>query len=73
MRAGQGLIKPGESDTVEVFIDTSGKNGRIAKTVQVTSNDPDSPVVVLVLRADIQTAAPPPVPAASNTPQSSPE
>ena len=73
MRAGQGPIKPGESDTVDVFIDTSGKKGRIAKTVQVTSNDPDSPVVVLVLRADIQTAAPLPAPVVSNTPQSTPE
>jgi hypothetical protein len=73
VRAGQGPIKPGESDTVEVFIDTSGKRGRIAKAVQVTSNDPERPVVVLVLKADIQTAAPPPAPATSNTPRSTPE
>jgi hypothetical protein len=60
LRAGQGPIKPGESDTVDVYIDTAGKRGTFAKTVKVSTNDPSKPFIVLQFRATIIPPAGPP-------------
>jgi hypothetical protein len=53
LRAGQGPIKSGEADTVDVYIDTAGKRGTFAKTVTINTNDPSKPSVVLQLRATV--------------------
>jgi hypothetical protein len=57
LRAGQGPIKPGETDTIDVYIDTAGKRGAFAKTVTINTNDPAKPSVVLQLRATVMPPA----------------
>lgn len=57
LRSGQGPIKPGEKDTIDVYIDTAGKRGSFAKTVTINTNDPSNPSVVLQLRATVMAPA----------------
>jgi mono/diheme cytochrome c family protein len=47
-------IGPGETGEIKVTVDTSWKKGRVEKTVQVKSNDPLNPLVILQLRADVR-------------------
>ncbi len=72
VRAGQGPLKPGESDSVTVYVDTAGKNGKLTTGVRMFTNDPGKHSLVLVIKARV---VPPkkPAPAVANTPQSTPE
>lgn len=45
--------KPGEKGTIAAKFNTSGYNGRIVKTITVTSNDPDSPEIRLTIRGTL--------------------
>ncbi|HLN21700.1 MAG TPA: DUF1573 domain-containing protein [Bacteroidales bacterium] len=47
-------IKPGESGTIEVVFDTSGRNGMQTKTITVNSNA-SVPVVLLRITAEVET------------------
>lgn len=52
--ASSNHLKPGSSGALKVFLDTRNIVGsRIVKTVEVFSNDPKKPRVVLTLKADI--------------------
>ncbi len=46
-------IGPGGETEIEVKVETKGKRGRITKTVQIQSNDPRRPLVVIKLYADV--------------------
>jgi len=45
--------KPGEKGTIAAKFNTSGYNGRIVKTITVTSNDPDAPEIRLTIRGTL--------------------
>lgn len=46
-------LKPGESTKLDVMVDTAMKQGEVTKTVEVSSNDPDTPVVSLPIKMDV--------------------
>jgi hypothetical protein len=52
--ASSSHLKPGEKGKITAKIDMKGRTGTLYKTVQVASNDPKRPSVVLSLRATIQ-------------------
>jgi hypothetical protein len=45
--------KPGEKGAIVARFNTSGYNGRVVKTITVTSNDPDSPETRLTLSGNV--------------------
>jgi uncharacterized cupredoxin-like copper-binding protein len=47
-------LKPGEEANLKVEFDTSGRSGRNSKSITIFSNDPDNPVFVLTIYADIE-------------------
>ncbi len=52
--ASSGRLKPGASGAIRVLLDTRNRMGsRIFKTVEVFSNDPKNPKVVLTLKGEI--------------------
>jgi len=52
--ASSSHLKPGEKGKITAKIDMRGRKGPLFKTVQVSSNDPERPSVVLSLRATVQ-------------------
>jgi len=52
--ASSGRLEPGEKGKITAKVDMGGRKGALYKTVQVASNDPKRPSVVLSLRATIQ-------------------
>ncbi|HIA51569.1 MAG TPA: DUF1573 domain-containing protein [Candidatus Melainabacteria bacterium] len=48
------LLQPGESTTLTVQLDTSMKQDQVTKTVDVSSDDPDKPLVILSLSMDVE-------------------
>lgn len=53
--ASSSRLKPGEEGKIVATIDIKGKIGFLTKTVKVFTNDPQKPVVNLVLKALIKT------------------
>jgi len=49
--AGSDHLKPGERGTITVHVSTVMKAGSVAETVEVVSNDPKRPKIVLTLQA----------------------
>ena len=45
--ASSGRLEPGEEGKIGVRVDIKGKTGTLKKTVQVYTNDPQNPVIVL--------------------------
>ncbi|MCA9801201.1 MAG: DUF1573 domain-containing protein, partial [Cyanobacteria bacterium HKST-UBA02] len=45
-------LMPGESADLEIMIDTSMKQGKVDKTVEVSSNDPERPVVPVAIKME---------------------
>jgi hypothetical protein len=50
--AGSSHLKPGENGSIKVRVDFGYGIGKIVKTVEVFSNDPERPKVTLNLVAD---------------------
>jgi len=46
-------LAPGETADLEIMIDTSMKQGKVDKTVEVSSNDPNRPVVPVAIKMDV--------------------
>ena len=46
-------LEPGQEGVIRATVDTNRKKGRVVKTVQVKTNDPQHPLIVLKLRANI--------------------
>jgi len=69
--ASSSRLKPGEEGKIVATIDIKGKIGFLTKTVKVFTNDPQKPVVNLVLKALIKAQpASPPQPTPSSQPVS---
>jgi hypothetical protein len=49
----QQELQPGESTKLDIIVDTTMKQGNVTKTVEVSSNDPDAPVVSLPIKMNI--------------------
>jgi len=47
-------LKPGESASLKVELDTSKRKGRMSRTLTVISNDPEDPNKVLTLYAEVE-------------------
>ncbi|MDZ4832458.1 MAG: DUF1573 domain-containing protein [Candidatus Melainabacteria bacterium] len=47
-------LKPGESTKLDIMVDTTMKQGAVTKTVEVSSNDPDMPVVSLPIKMEVK-------------------
>lgn len=47
-------IEPGEEGTLKVELDTKNRQGKMSRTITVTSNDPKEPTKILTVYADIQ-------------------
>lgn len=43
-------LKPGDTTTLDITVDTSMKQGAVVKTIDVSSNDPVTPVVALSIK-----------------------
>lgn len=54
MMASSSHLKPGEKGRLTATVDTRNRMGLTVKTVEVFTNDPDRPKVVLTLKADIK-------------------
>ncbi|MEN3041419.1 MAG: DUF1573 domain-containing protein [Bacteroidia bacterium] len=50
-------LKPGESTTIKVTFDSTGRSGRDSKTVTVITNDPRQPTTNLVIQGEIEAVA----------------
>jgi len=51
--ASSSHLKPGDRGAITVNIDTHNSMGRLVKTVEVLTNDPNRPRVFLTLKAEI--------------------
>lgn len=47
-------LAPGEKGTLKVELDTSNREGKMSRTITVSSNDPKDPNKILTVYADIQ-------------------
>ena len=52
--ASSSHLKPGEKGSLTAKVDTHNRSGEIVKSVEVYTNDPVRPKVVLSLKADIK-------------------
>jgi hypothetical protein len=48
------IYKPGESGSLGVTFDPSGKHGAITKRLNIQSNDPDQPTIVLQINTQVE-------------------
>ena len=54
MLASSSQLKPGGIGSITTRLDTKDRAGLIVKTVEVVSNDPDRPRVILTLKAEVK-------------------
>jgi hypothetical protein len=47
------VIEPGKNGTLKVELDTSNREGKMNRTITITSNDPQNPEIVLNVTANI--------------------
>ena len=60
--ASSSRLKPGEKGSITAKVDTAQRNSILVKTIQLISNDPKRPTVVLTLKATIQETPQPQTP-----------
>jgi hypothetical protein len=46
-------IDPGKDGTIKVDLDTKNRQGRMSRTITITSNDPEEPTKVITISADV--------------------
>ena len=51
--ASSKLLKPGEEGTIKVDFDTANRFGKTNRTISITTNEPETPVKILTIYADI--------------------
>ncbi len=51
-------LNPGEAVNLAVTFDTAGYSGKVGKSIYVTSNDPATPVLTLILTGTVKHGAP---------------
>jgi hypothetical protein len=62
MMAGFSHLRPGERGGIITKVDTLSRKGSVADTIEVVSNDPVRPKIILTLKAHIRdrdTVSPP--------------
>ena len=47
-------IEPGKDGTIKVEFDTKNRSGEVTRTVAVSSNDPEEPNKILIIKADVE-------------------
>lgn len=47
-------LQPGESTKLDIMVDTTMKQGAVTKTVEISSNDPNMPVVSLPIKMEVK-------------------
>ena len=47
-------IEPGKEGTIKVEFDTKNRSGEVTRTIAVTSNDPEEPNKILIIKADVE-------------------
>ncbi len=47
-------INPGKEGSIRVEFDSTHKSGEVTRTIAVTSNDPEEPNKILIIKADVQ-------------------
>lgn len=52
--ASSSHLKSGEKGSITARLDTHDRTGLIVKTVEVVSNDPERPKVILTLKAEVK-------------------
>lgn len=52
--ASSSHLKPGEKGSIRARLDTQNRAGFVVKTVEVVSNDPGRPRVILTLKAAVK-------------------
>ena len=52
--ASSSHLKPGEKGSISTRLETLNRAGFVVKTVEVVSNDPGRPKVVLTLKAEVK-------------------
>jgi len=52
--ASSSRLTPGETGKVTVSVDVRGKRGKLTKTAQVYTNDPQKPVTTLLMHLDVK-------------------
>ncbi len=52
--ASSSHLKPGEKGGITTRLETLNRAGLVVKTIEVVSNDPGRPKVILTLKAEIQ-------------------
>jgi len=50
-------IEPGKDGTIKVDLDTKNRQGRMSRTITVSSNDPEEPNKVITIFADVNKAS----------------
>jgi hypothetical protein len=60
--ASSDHLKPGEKGIIKVRVDTRLKNGPIYRTVQVQTNSPDNPLIILSVMVTVDAPQGPALP-----------
>ena len=50
-------IEPGKDGTIKIDLDTKNRQGRMSRTITVTSNDPEEPNKVITIYAEVNKAS----------------
>jgi hypothetical protein len=50
-------IAPGKNGTIKVDLDTKNRQGKMSRTITITSNDPEEPTKVITIFADVNKAS----------------
>jgi hypothetical protein len=50
-------IAPGKNGTIKVDLDTKNRQGKMSRTITITSNDPEEPTKVITISADVNKAS----------------
>jgi len=48
------ILEPGDKGTLKVELDTSHRKGKMSRTISISSNDPNDPVKVLTVYAEVE-------------------
>ena len=50
-------IAPGKDGTIKIDLDTKNRQGRMSRTITVTSNDPEEPNKIITIYAEVNKAS----------------
>ena len=50
-------IAPGKNGTMKIDLDTKNRQGKMSRTITITSNDPEEPTKIITISADVNKAS----------------